>query len=235
MAEDSMSPADIMALTNNGMGGNGMWNNPFMYLIWLAIFGNAGFGGWGGGNAAAQGTVTRAELADGLNNQTVLNALRDIDSNVASASTQVQATGAGLSQQLCNGLSNVNSNISNGFNNIGLSILNNTNGISQAINQASSAQQIANCNLSHAIQNNKYEMAQNTSTITNAVHQEGELTRKAICDNTIQDLRDKLADKASELQSAQLTLANSSQTNSILNTLGRFVPYAGYGCSGNSW
>ena len=72
-------------------------------------------------------------------------------------------------------------------------------------------------------------MSQNTSTITNAIHTEGEETRKLITGNTIQNLRDKLSEKDSELQSAQLTLANSVQTNNILNTLGRFVPYSGCG------
>jgi hypothetical protein len=31
---------------------NGMWNNPFMYLIWLAIFRQGGF--FGGDNAQGQ-------------------------------------------------------------------------------------------------------------------------------------------------------------------------------------
>lgn len=231
MSEESgMTPSDVMAIMNgNGMNGNGMWNNPFMYLIWLAIFGNAGFGGWGNNSNGIAGAVGRAELADGLNNQTVLNDLRNIETGIAGVGSQVQSTGNGLSQQLCSGLSNVNSTTTNAFNNLGLSVVNNANAITNAINQAAAAQQIANCNLSHAIQDNKYEMSQNTSTITNAIHTEGEETRKLITGNTIQNLRDKLSEKDSELQSAQLTLANSVQTNNILNTLGRFVPYSGCG------
>jgi hypothetical protein len=32
---DNLSYADFAAMQGNG-GMNGMWNNPFMYLIWLA-------------------------------------------------------------------------------------------------------------------------------------------------------------------------------------------------------
>jgi hypothetical protein len=39
-----------MMAANGGM--NGMWNNPFMYLIWLAIFRQGGF--FGGDNAQSQ-------------------------------------------------------------------------------------------------------------------------------------------------------------------------------------
>ena len=81
-------------------------------------------------------------------------------------------------------------------------------------------------------------MAQNCCDLKTVMHGEGEATRALITQNTIQDLRDKLADKDNELQSAQFTLANANQIQNILNTLGRYVPYQGmeavYGCS-NNW
>lgn len=52
----------------------------------------------------------------------------------------------------------------------------------------------------------------NTCEITTAIHAEGEATRALITQNTIQELRDNL-------QAAQLTLANSVQTNSIISAL----------------
>lgn len=204
-----------------------------MYLIWLAIFGNAGFGGWGGNNAAASGTVTRAELADGLNNQTVLNDLRNIETGMnngfSNVGDVVQNTAATASQQRCNGFSGINANIASGVNNLGMSILQNSNNIISAINQASSAQQLANCSLSHAIQDNKYEMAQNTCAITNAVHQEGEQTRGLMVQQEMQNLRDAKAAVERDLQSAQITLANANQTQNILGSLGRYVAYTGCG------
>lgn len=240
--ENGLSPADIMAMmnNNNGMNGNNMWNNPFMYLIWLAIFGNAGFGGFG--NNAANGTVTRAELADGLNNQTVLNDLRGIEtgmnSGICNLGDIVQNSMANAAQQRCNGFSGVNANISNGINSINTAMLQNGNSIINAINQSSAAQQIANCNLSHAIQDNKYEMAQNTCSITTAVHEEGEKTRGLLTAQQMQNLRDSKEAVERDLQSAKMALANANQTQNILSSLGRYVSYSGCGnncgCGGNN-
>lgn len=86
-----LGDAMLLAQRNNGYndgGMNGMWNNPFVYLIWLAFFGgfgNGGFGGFGNGgnNAAAQGALTRAELYAGLDNQDVKADLRGISSQLA--------------------------------------------------------------------------------------------------------------------------------------------------------
>lgn len=197
------------------------------------MVGNGGFGnGWG--NNGTNAALNEAGLANGLNNQTVLNDLRNIEVGVGNVDKTVQGVGNNISQQLCSGFSGVNLNNANGFNNVGMSILKNTNDISGAIAAASSAQQVANCQITHAIQDNKYEMAQNTCAITNAIHQEGEMTRGLITTNTLQDLRDKLAQKDNELQSAQLTLANNVQTKSILDSLGKFVPY-NCSCPAVSW
>ena len=38
-----LTPADVMAM--NGGGAEGMWNNPFIYLVWLAVLGNGGIFG----------------------------------------------------------------------------------------------------------------------------------------------------------------------------------------------
>ncbi|HAU86309.1 MAG TPA: hypothetical protein DCW90_12685 [Lachnospiraceae bacterium] len=76
MMSDGLSPADIMAMTrgeNDNMGGYGaMWNNPFVYLVWMWAM--RGFnGGWdNNAGAATQGALTRAELADGLGRQDIM-------------------------------------------------------------------------------------------------------------------------------------------------------------------
>lgn len=189
------------------------------------MMGNGNFGWGNNGNNAA---LNEAGLATGLNNQTVLNDLRNIETGIAGIDKTVQGVGCDIGQQLCSGFSGVNLNTANGFNNVGMSILQNTNAISKSISDASAAQQIANCQITHAIQDNKFE-------ITKAIHSEGEMTRGMITQNTIQDLRDKLAAKDNELQSAQLTLANNVQSKSILESLGRFVPYGGGCCGGNNW
>lgn len=65
-----------------------------------------------------------------------------------------------------------------------------------------------------------------------AIHSEGEATRALIQNNTIQELRDKVADKDRELLATGLSYGNTITANNvgdrILGNLGRYVPYAGY-------
>lgn len=73
------------------------------------------------------------------------------------------------------------------------------------------AAQIASCCCE-----NRLAIANQTNDLTAAIHAEGEATRALITANTIQELRDNL-------QAAQLTLGNVSQTQNILSALGRYV------------
>jgi hypothetical protein len=70
-----LSLADVAAVNGGGMNGE-MWNNPFIYLVWLAVLGGGGFGGlfgnrYGNGadSPALQGALTRADLYEGFNTQ----------------------------------------------------------------------------------------------------------------------------------------------------------------------
>ena len=91
------SLADIAA-ANGGMN-NEMWNNPFIYLVWLAVLGNGGlFGNRNGyGDAAVQGAITRSDLFEGFNNQDVNGQLR------------------GITNGLCDGFYAINSSLKDGF------------------------------------------------------------------------------------------------------------------------
>lgn len=190
-----MTAAELIALKDN----NEMWNNPFIYLIWMSMFRN----GWGGNEA--QGAMTRAELYDGLNFQTLDGAMRDMQTNLCSGFSGIQMA---ITQQ--------------GYAN------------QSAIAQASFESQKCCCETNRNIDAVRYENAQNTCAITTAIHAEGEATRALITANEIQNLRDSREAVQRELQSAQLQLGNISQTQTILNSLGHFVPYAnaGVGCGG---
>lgn len=52
-----------------------------------------------------------------------------------------------------------------------------------------------------------------------AIHAEGEATRALITQNVIQDLRDKVQEKDNLLQSANLTIQNNAQTQTLINTI----------------
>ena len=81
---DNLSAADVMAMTN-GDGMNAIWNNPFIYFVWMALFsGGFGNGGLFGNNAATQGALTRAELYDGLGRQDLFANQEAIQSELSS-------------------------------------------------------------------------------------------------------------------------------------------------------
>lgn len=78
---EGLSAGDILALTKNN--DNGIWDNPFIYLVWLAVLGG-GNGLFGNrGDAAVQGAITRSDLFEGFNNQDVNGQLRGITSGIA--------------------------------------------------------------------------------------------------------------------------------------------------------
>jgi hypothetical protein len=87
-----LTPADVMA-----MNGDGGWqNNPFIYLVWLALLGGGNFFG-NRGDAASQGALTRSDLFEGFNNQDVNGQLR------------------GISSGICDGFYAINSGLKDGF------------------------------------------------------------------------------------------------------------------------
>lgn len=96
--DGNITPADIMAMTKDDDGMANIWNNPFVYLIWIWAF--RMFGNGFGNDAATQSALTRADLFEGFNNQGVNNKLNDM------------ATG------LCNSFAAVNSNLCQGFNSV---------------------------------------------------------------------------------------------------------------------
>ena len=98
---------DAMILASRNNGGNGQWDNPFMYLVWLAVLGNGGLGGFGGfGGGGANGVVTRAELQMGFNDQDTRAGIR------------------GIQQGLCDGFYGVNTSLLTGFGNVTNAIAN---------------------------------------------------------------------------------------------------------------
>lgn len=90
-----LTPADVMAMSSN----NDWQNNPFIYLVWLALLGGGNGGLFGNRNndAAVQGALTRSDLFEGFNNQDVNAQLR------------------GISNGLCDGFYAINNNLKDGF------------------------------------------------------------------------------------------------------------------------
>ena len=186
-----MTASDVALM--NGGGWNNWMNNPFLYLIFLRMFSPDGYGY----NAAAQGALTRAELTDGLNNQTMQRDVANIREAVGNVGLMVQGAGSGISDKLCNGFGSVNMGIAeNRF----------------------AAQQCC-CETNRNIDAVRYENSKNTYEITNAIHAEGEATRALINANTIQELRDKLEARDREVLVRDFQLSQLAQNQYLVNEI----------------
>lgn len=198
--EGNLSAADIMAMTKNNDDGymNGIWSNPFVYLIWMWAL--RSFGGWGN-NATEQGALTRAELYEGFNAQDVRSKLDD------------------MSTGLCQSFATVNSNLYQGFGSVNSNMAAGFTGVNAGIAENRFAQQQCCCELRQEISNLSAENYKNTCEITTAIHAEGEATRALINENTLQALRDKLADKDRDILYANLQLSQKEQNETLIDVL----------------
>lgn len=75
------------------------------------------------------------------------------------------------------------------------------------------------CATQRAIDGVNTQSFKNTCDITTATHAEGEATRALINANTMQELRDKLADRDRDLLTANFQLSQQAQSANIINTL----------------
>ena len=85
---EGLTASDVLALTRNDE--NEMWNNPFIYLVWLAVLGG---GGLFGNRGEVQSAITRSDLFEGFNSQDVNGQLRGITSGICDG---FYATNSGL-------------------------------------------------------------------------------------------------------------------------------------------
>ena len=185
---EGLSAGDILALTKNNE--NGIWDNPFIYLVWLAVLGG-GNGLFGNrGDAAVQGAITRSDLFEGFNNQDVNGQLR------------------GITNGICDGFYAINSGLKDGFY-----------GTQGALAENRFAAEKCCCETNRNIDAVRYEGAQNTCAITNAIHAEGEATRALINANTMQDLRDKLEARDRDILARDFQLSQLSQNAYLVNEL----------------
>lgn len=197
--ENGLSVADAMALGNGNRDSFLEGNGIVILILFILMFSGGlggGFGGWGNGvnNAATQGALTRAELQDGFNFEEVKTGLLSNSHTLDSHNVAMLNATSNIQQNLLSGFAGVQSSVCNGVNNI------NSNIAQQGFNN-----QQAFCD------------------IKTAIHDEGEETRALITQNTIQNLRDTVANKDRELLTAGLVAAQAVQTNNLENYMNKLV------------
>lgn len=147
-----LSVADALALgsrnndnDNNGWGdGNGYW---IFFLFFLLAWGNGGWGGFGNGGAGMQGALTRGELCQDMNFQSLENAVR------------------GIQQGLCDGFYAMNTGMLNGFAGVDNAICSLGYNVQQGLNTLGTQNMQGNFALQQAINAGTVAGMQNTNAI----------------------------------------------------------------------
>jgi hypothetical protein len=116
---------------------------------------------------------------------------------------------------MLNGFNGMQRDMCTGFN----SVAQGFDTVNQNLAENRYAMQSCCCETNRNIDNLKFENAQNTCAITNAIHAEGEQTRALINANTMQDLRDRLEAKNTELLGANFQLSQCAQNQYLVNQL----------------
>ena len=241
MTENGISLADIAAVTRNNedaWGMNGMWNNPFIYLVWM--FMARSFNGWGEGYGP--GMAGLATAAGQYATQADIQ--RAFDTNTITGKLD------GLTNGLSDGFYAVNTGMLGGFNGIQRDLCAGFNGVNSAIAENRFAAQQCCCETNRNIDNVRFENSKNTCEITNAIHAEGEATRALINANTMQELRDRLEARDRDILARDFQLSQLAQNQYLVNAIkpcpipayltcspyatANVVPATGCGCGTNT-
>jgi hypothetical protein len=193
MESSGYSLSDIRAATqdeNEGFGGSGggwFW----IVVLFLFMFGFGGNGMWG--NNSTNNALTRGELAQDMNFQSVENGVR------------------GIQQGLCDGFYSQNTTMLNGLSSLQRDLCTGFNAVSQGISDNRFASQQCCCETNRNIDAVRSENYRNTCDIINA--------------NTMQELRDRLETKNTELQTANFQLSQQAQNAYLVNQIApRSIP-----------
>lgn len=182
--------------------GDGFWGIIVLFFI-FAMFGGGSFGGLG--SNAAQGALTRAELADGFNTATIERNQNDLMRDQFGMQREIMENRFAQQQCCCTTQQNI---LQNRYDN--------------ALGQANTQREILDNRYNTLLGFNNMQAKQDACCcdLKTAIHAEGEATRALINANTMQELRDNL-------QAAQLQLGNLSQTQTLLAAIDK-VPYPAY-------
>lgn len=194
----------------NGWGDGGWW----VLIILFAIFGGWGGNGFGNGNGLG-GMLTRADLCQDTNFAQLENGVRGISQGICDSTFALNNSINGVNTNMLQGFAGVD----NAICSLGYQTQQGFNSTNMAIAQLGFQNQQCCCETNRNIDSVRFENAQNTCAITNAIHAEGEQTRALINANTMQDLRDKIADKDRDLLAANFQISQVAQTSNIVNQI----------------
>ena len=234
--DNGLSPADISALTGNGINGG------FNEMIWLfaiiALMGG-GFGGYGFGNGNGNGNANaiQADVNRGFDNQNLQAQTRDILSAVTNGTAQTISASTANAQNAINAIKDGNAGVIREFG-VVESAMTALGGKQQecccntlrAIDAANYNGAINTAQINSNIAQNRYEAALNTAAITEKAAENTQKILDAITGNRIADMQNQI--NSLQLQNATAGMLRFPQSWSY--GAGPFPPiFGGCGCGQN--
>ena len=214
---DSQVPAWLAYGNNNGVfGGNGLAGGALGFLLGL-VFGNGGFGNWGGfgaGNGAAAASLG-AQATANSNTELLMNAINGTDADIRQLATMANSD----FDSMKTALATLNAGLTNVGSQIGLSSLQVVNAIQAG--DASLASKLGECCCENRLLTTQQGYESRIATIeqTNLLGSQADRNTKAITDaialQTVAMNDGFCAIKERELQSKIDTL---SAQNTVLRT-----------------
>lgn len=232
-----------------GFGGDGWWGILFLIAIMSGGWGGFGgfggmnglmgmwpfmFGGFGGNGAGFQGALTRGELCQDMNFQSLENATRGIQQGLCdgfySVNTSLLNGFHGVDNAVCTlgyqtqqGINSVNTNMMQGFNASNIVALQNQNALQSQISgcccdlrsgqaQTQNAIERGFCQTNYNDQANTTAIIQNAHSDTDRVLAKLDAMEMARKDETILALREKLSQ-------ADLAASQAAQNAYLVNQL----------------
>lgn len=211
--------------SNGNCGGGFGWGGDWMaFIVLFLLFGMFGWGGFGGGNGAAfQGALTRGELCQDMNFQSLENATRGIQQGLCdgfyAVNTSLLNGFHGVDNAVCTlgyqtqqGINSVNMGMMQGFNAANVVALQNQNALQAQLADCC-------CGINRAIDGVNYNMATNTCALQNTMNN----NTRDIIDNQNAGTRaildylckDKIDTLQSENQALRLAASQANQNNVI--------------------
>ena len=203
-----------MAMMNGGMGMNQWMNNPFIYLIFLALFGR-GFGFGNNGNCAenAQIAALASQMSDNQNSNLIMDGIKGNASAVSTLAANLNCDFNTLNAAICN----VQSAIQNVAAQTGFSAERVINAINTGDCGIITAVKDCCCNTQQSILKMGYEQQLATCNQTNALT--SEMTRGFSGLNYALSNGFAQVGYANAQQTCDLLNAGTANTQRIIDTL----------------
>ena len=229
----------------NGYGyGDGTWNNPFMYLIFLALFGRNGFGYGGdcgnlGVNEAMRtlGEIKTGVAAGGLERTRIADQIANIGTQMGFSKDFLYSAIVNNGDKLCCAVNAIQGQLANGNKDI----LQQLCCLGSNLQQGLAGLALSNERQTNALQQNMaalgFAAEKNASDLKFQIAREGCETRQASHadrDAILQYLtQDKINSLQEKLAAASMEISQRNQTDTILNALrtgsgtgyGQYPPY----------